>query len=121
MAISKISESNEYSKIYNSFNWRVNHHDNIIFYTDLLTSNEIKLRYLETEVTQQVLDYRNAYDQFMHAIMHAYLSQDYYTIPLTNDYKEALKDVLLNGLKEQSLDSMITLNYNRLYLIGTKL
>jgi trans-aconitate 2-methyltransferase len=119
-SIAGICSNAEYAKMYNSFNWKINHFDMVSNYTLLLEKNKLEITTLITEVTSQSYTIEEAYNQFTTSIMNAYGNQNYYDLAINEEYIAELHSCLLKGLKALSNNNKIELNYHRLYVLSKK-
>ncbi len=73
------------------------------------------LRYVQTYPFQKV------YDVFAQGAMAGYLNQDYYDIPLNEDYITSFKEIVKRAFEKQANNSgMVKLVFNRVFIIGIK-
>lgn len=77
--------------------------------------------YSELQTESNLFSIEQAYKIYQSGAENGFLNQSFYTIPLTDEYINSFRELVLDTLKEQSDKSgMIDLLFNRIYIVAKK-
>jgi hypothetical protein len=78
--------------------------------------------YSELKAESNLFSIEQAYKVYQSGGENGYLNQSYYTVPLTDEYINDFRELVIEALKEQSDSSgMVDLKFNRIYIIAKKI
>ncbi len=52
--------------------------------------------------------------------MAGYLNQDYYDVEITDEYISVFKEIVREAFKQQSMNGLVKLRFNRIFLVALK-
>ena len=90
-------------------------------YEQFFRSCGFDIIYSELRDESNPFSFEQAYKVFQSGAENGYLNQSFYTVPLTDEYINAFRELVKEAFKEQSDNSgMIDLKFKRIYIIAKK-
>jgi hypothetical protein len=90
-------------------------------YQRLFESAGFEVRYCQLRILQAVYPLPKIYDIFSSGAAAGYLNQDYYDIPIDEQYQRDVSAIFKRSIQEQARgQDRLTLSFKRVYILALK-
>jgi hypothetical protein len=90
-------------------------------YAQLFERNGFKVRHCEIVREETLYTVEQSYQIYQSGAENGYLNQDYYQVPLSQEYVEMFRGLVMQTIAEQAReDSMVPISFHRIYVVAEK-